>query len=85
MDKETFLKIYDEHKPEPKLYTQEDLDRTAIQEFNKGKAVGYEEGYKKGSKDSMITFANIELTTLEHIKEQIDTIVHFTKKRIKPE
>jgi len=29
-----------------KLYTQEDLDRTAIQEYNKGKAVGYEEGYK---------------------------------------
>ena len=29
-----------------KLYTQAYLDKTAIQEFNKGKAVGYEEGYK---------------------------------------
>jgi len=32
-------------------YTQEDLDRTAIQEFNKGKAVGYEEGYKSAEND----------------------------------
>jgi len=30
------------------LSYKENLDRTAIQEFNKGKAVGYEEGYKNG-------------------------------------
>jgi len=35
-----------------KLYTQEDLDRTAIQEYNKGKAVGEVEGYKDGYKDA---------------------------------